>query len=374
MTVNNNSNNRLSSLFDDQGQSPWLDNLRRGWITSGELDQWVATGIRGLTSNPAIFQKAIEGSADYDKQFGQLIADGVSVDEAYWDLVTSDIRGALQALRPVYDASDGRDGFVSVEVDPTLARDSGETTTAARALHDRLDAPNLMVKIPGTREGLPSIRTMISEGKSINVTLIFSVSRYEEVIAAYIAGLEDALASGHDDLSRVASVASFFISRTDTEVDRRLEEIGTDVALSLRGRTAVAQAQIAYQTFQEAFDGPRWQVLADKGAQLQRPLWASTSTKNPSYSETLYVDELIGPNTVNTMPDNTIDAFMKKGTVARTVDANPGEAQEVLAAVSALGIDLDDVAAVLEQEGVASFVKSFDELITSLSAKADSLT
>ena len=201
----------------------------------------MATGIRGLTSNPAIFQKAIEGSADYDKQFGQLIADGVSVDEAYWDLVTSDIRGALQALRPVYDASDGRDGFVSVEVDPTLARDSDETTAAARALHDRLDAPNLMVKIPGTREGLPSIRTMISEGKSINVTLIFSVSRYEEVIAAYIAGLEDALAAGHDDLSRVASVASFFISRTDTEVDRRLEEIGTDVALSLRGRTAVAQ-------------------------------------------------------------------------------------------------------------------------------------
>ncbi|MCS5682899.1 MAG: transaldolase [Acidimicrobiales bacterium] len=374
MTSNNNSNNQLSSLFDDQGQSPWLDNLRRGWITSGELDQWVATGIRGLTSNPAIFQKAIEGSADYDKQFGQLIADGVSVDEAYWDLVTSDIRGALQALRPVYDASDGRDGFVSVEVDPTLARDSAETTTAARALHDRLDAPNLMVKIPGTREGLPSIRTMISEGKSINVTLIFSVSRYEEVIAAYIAGLEDALAAGHDDLSRVASVASFFISRTDTEVDRRLEEIGTDVALSLRGRTAVAQAQIAYQIFREAFDGPRWQVLADKGAQLQRPLWASTSTKNPNYSETLYVDELIGPNTVNTMPDNTIDAFMKKGTVARTVDVNPGEAQEVLAAVSALGIDLDDVAAVLEQEGVASFVKSFDELITSLSAKAHSLT
>ena len=175
MTSNNNSNNQLSSLFDDQGQSPWLDNLRRGWITSGELDQWVATGIRGLTSNPAIFQKAIEGSADYDKQFGQLIADGVSVDEAYWDLVTSDIRGALQALRPVYDASDGRDGFVSVEVDPTLARDSAETTTAARALHDRLDAPNLMVKIPGTREGLPSIRTMISEGKSINVLSLIHI-------------------------------------------------------------------------------------------------------------------------------------------------------------------------------------------------------
>jgi len=190
---------------------------------------------------------------------------------------------------------------------------------------------------------------------------------------AYIAGLEDAVKAGCEDLSGIASVASFFISRTDTEVDRRLEEIGTDAALSLRGRTAVAQAQVAYSTFKTVFDGPRWQALADKGAQLQRPLWASTSTKNPSYSGTLYVDELIGPNTVNTMPDNTIDAFVKKGTVARTVDANPLEAQAVLDAVSALGVDLDNVAAVLEEEGVASFVKSFDELITSLSTKAESL-
>ncbi|MDE0874494.1 MAG: transaldolase, partial [Acidimicrobiales bacterium] len=190
---------------------------------------------------------------------------------------------------------------------------------------------------------------------------------------AYIAGLEDAVKAGCEDLSRIASVASFFISRTDTEVDRRLEEIGTDAALSLRGRTAVAQAQVAYLTFKTVFDGPRWQALADKGAQLQRPLWASTSTKNPSYSGTLYVDELIGPNTVNTMPDNTIDAFVKKGTVARTVDADPLEAQAVLDAVSALGVDLDNVAAVLEEEGVASFVKSFDELIASLSTKAESL-
>jgi len=373
MTIPTNSNSRLLALHNEQGQSPWLDNLRRGWITTGELDQWVASGIRGLTSNPAIFQKAIEGSADYDEQFVQLISDGVAVDMAYWDLVTSDIRGALDALLPVYESSNGTDGFVSVEVDPALARETDETTGAARALHERLDAPNLMVKIPGTLEGLPSVRTMIGEGRSINVTLIFSVSRYSQVMEAYIAGLEDAVNAGCEDLSGIASVASFFISRTDTEVDRRLEEIGTDAALSLRGRTAVAQAQVAYLTFKTVFDGPRWQALADKGAQLQRPLWASTSTKNPSYSGTLYVDELIGPNTVNTMPDNTIDAFVKKGTVARTVDANPLEAQAVLDAVSALGVDLDNVAAVLEEEGVASFVKSFDELITSLSTKAESL-
>lgn len=373
MTIPTNTNSRLLALHNEQGQSPWLDNLRRGWITTGELDQWVASGIRGLTSNPAIFQKAIEGSADYDEQFVQLISDGVAVDMAYWDLVTSDIRGALDALLPVYESSNGTDGFVSVEVDPALARETDETTGAARALHERLDAPNLMVKIPGTLEGLPSVRTMIGEGRSINVTLIFSVSRYSQVMEAYIAGLEDAVKAGCEDLSRIASVASFFISRTDTEVDRRLEEIGTDAALSLRGRTAVAQAQVAYLTFKTVFDGPRWQALADKGAQLQRPLWASTSTKNPSYSGTLYVDELIGPNTVNTMPDNTIDAFVKKGTVARTVDADPLEAQAVLDAVSALGVDLDNVAAVLEEEGVASFVKSFDELIASLSTKAESL-
>jgi transaldolase len=230
-----------------------------------------------------------------------------------------------------------------------------------------------MVKIPGTREGLPSIRTMIGEGRSINVTLIFSVSRYIEVMESYVAGLEDAVASGQDDLSDIASVASFFISRTDTEVDRRLEEIGTDEALNLRGKTAVAQAQTAYQHFLTTFSGPRWNALAARGAQVQRPLWASTSTKNPRYSETLYVDELIGPNTVNTMPDNTIEAFIHHGTVTRTIDANPISAQSILKSVAEVGVDLENVAEVLEEEGVASFVKSFDELITSLTAKADSL-
>ena len=373
MTDSTQESQKLKDLYLLGNQSPWLDNLRRGWITSGELDRWVESGIRGLTSNPAIFQKAIEGSADYDLQFGQLIKDGVAVKQAYWDLVTSDIEGALAALAPVYESSQGVDGFVSVEVDPALARDTERTTADARALHQLIDAPNLMVKIPGTSEGLPSIRTLIGEGRSINVTLIFSVPRYVEVVEAYISGLEDAVANGIEDLSQIASVASFFISRTDTEVDRRLQEIGTDQALGLRGKTAVAQAQVAYQQFLSAFSGARWEALAAKGAQPQRPLWASTSTKNPNYSETLYVDELIGPHTVNTMPDNTIDSFITSGSVKRSIDADPEASELILRKVAEIGIDLEHVAAVLEEEGVASFVKSFDELIATLTSKADQL-
>ena len=373
MTDSTQESQKLKDLYLLGNQSPWLDNLRRGWITSGELDRWVESGIRGLTSNPAIFQKAIEGSADYDLQFGQLIKDGVAVKQAYWDLVTSDIEGALAALAPVYESSQGVDGFVSVEVDPALARDTERTTADARALHQLIDAPNLMVKIPGTSEGLPSIRTLIGEGRSINVTLIFSVPRYVEVMEAYISGLEEAVANGIEDLSHIASVASFFISRTDTEVDRRLQEIGTDQALGLRGKTAVAQAQVAYQQFLSAFSGARWEALAAKGAQPQRPLWASTSTKNPNYSETLYVDELIGPHTVNTMPDNTIDSFITSGSVKRSIDADPEASELILRKVAEIGIDLEHVAAVLEEEGVASFVKSFDELIATLTSKADQL-
>jgi len=373
LTDSTQESQKLKDLYLVGNQSPWLDNLRRGWITSGELDRWVESGIRGLTSNPAIFQKAIEGSADYDLQFGQLIKDGVAVKQAYWDLVTSDIEGALAALAPVYESSQGVDGFVSVEVDPALARDTERTTADARALHQLIDAPNLMVKIPGTSEGLPSIRTLIGEGRSINVTLIFSVPRYVEVMEAYISGLEEAVANGIEDLSHIASVASFFISRTDTEVDRRLQEIGTDQALGLQGKTAVAQAQVAYQQFLSSFSGARWEALAAKGAQPQRPLWASTSTKNPNYSETLYVDELIGPHTVNTMPDNTIDSFITSGSVKRSIDADPEASELILRKVAEIGIDLEHVAAVLEEEGVASFVKSFDELIATLTSKADQL-
>jgi len=360
--------NRLHQL-NELGQSPWLDNLRRGWLTDGELARWIDRGIRGITSNPSIFQKAIGTGQDYDEQFGDLMGGGSSVTEAYWDLVTSDIESALALLRPVYDATDGLDGFVSVEVAPELARDSAGTEAAARQLHEAIAEPNLYVKIPGTSEGLAPIRTMIAEGHSINVTLIFSLDRYAEVMEAYLSGLEAA----EGDLSRISSVASFFISRVDTEVDRRLEAIGTDAALALRGKAAVAQAQVAYQRFLETFSGPRWEALVARGARVQRPLWASTSTKNPAYPDTLYVDQLIGPQSVNTMPEDTIEAFLDKGQVARTVDADPAGAQAVLEALGEAGVDLEDVARTLEEQGVAAFAKSFDELIATLAAKADEL-
>jgi transaldolase len=372
--------NRLHALHD-LGQSPWLDNLRRGWLTSGELETWVDRGIRGLTSNPSIFQKAISAGSDYDEQFGDLIAGGRSVGDAYWDLVTSDIEGALRLLRPVYDSSDGVDGYVSVEVAPDLARDASGTEAAARLLHTAINRPNLYVKIPGTAEGLAPIETMIGEGHSINITLIFSLERHAEVMEAYLRGLEhhlELLESAPTPppelpLAKISSVASFFISRVDTEVDRRLEEIGTEAALALRGKTAVAQGQAAYQQFRKTFSGPRWELLAAKGARVQRPLWASTSTKNPAYPDTSYVDHLIGPDTVNTMPEDTIDAFLDHGSVARTLDADPDAAAGVLAAVTEVGVDLDDVGCVLEEQGVAAFAKSFDELLGALDTKAAEL-
>ncbi len=360
---------RLHDLFDQQRQSPWLDNLRRGWITSGELAGWVEQGVRGLTSNPSIFQKAIAGSADYDDQFRSELAAGASVEAAYWSLVTADIDAALGVFRPVYDASEGLDGFVSVEVDPSLARDTGGTIAAARQLHERIAQPNVYIKIPGTAEGLPAIRQMIAEGRSINVTLLFSIERYREVMEAYISGLEACTG----DISRVSSVASFFISRVDTEADRRLDAIGTPEALALRGRAAVANGQLAYQVFRETFSGPRWAALVARGARVQRPLWASTSIKNPAYDDCLYVDTLIGPDTVNTLPDNTLEAFVDHGVVARTVDRDPAAAAAVLADLAAVGVDLDDVTRLLEDEGVSAFVKSFDELVATLTAKAADL-
>jgi transaldolase len=369
MVKQNQDDNRLQELFTLQGQSPWLDNLRRDWLTNGELQSWIDRGIRGVTSNPSIFQKAIEGSNDYDQQFFALIADGFSVKDAYWELVTTDINGALDVLQDLYVTSHGKDGFVSVEVDPSLAHDTKATTTAALDLSNKIDRPNLMVKIPGTEAGLPSIRKMTSLGKSVNVTLIFSVARYQDVVEAYISGLEDALDNGKS-LENISSVASFFISRTDTEIDARLSAISSQDALSLRGYAAVSQAKVAYSKFQAAFSGPRWEKLASFGANVQRPLWASTSTKNPSYSPTLYVDELIGPDSVNTMPDNTIEDFLKAGSVARTVDVSVEDAIEKLDRLQTMGIDLDDVAQRLEIEGVASFTKAFHDLLTSLEAKA----
>jgi transaldolase len=363
---------KLRDLHDRHDQSPWLDNLKRGWITSGELRRWVERGVRGITSNPTIFQKAMSGGHDYDEQFGDLLTGGQSVEDSFWAMATSDIEDALAIFRPVHDESDGVDGFVSIELAPELARDSQGSTTAARLLHVQIDEPNLYVKIPGTSEGVPAIREMISEGRSINVTLLFGLQRYAEVIEAYISGLE-VLADSGEDVSRVRSVASFFVSRVDTEVDRRLDAIGTDEARALRGRAAVANAKLAYELFLDRFQGERWDRLRDLGAKVQRPLWASTSTKNPEYPDTLYVDTLIGPDTVNTMPESTLDAFDDHGTLARTVDADLDDARDVFDRLAALGIDMEDVAATLEDEGVATFAKSYDELLESLEGKADEL-
>ncbi len=364
---------RLIRLCEEFGQSPWLDNLQRGYLTSGQLARLRDRGIRGLTSNPTIFQRAIAGSPDYDDQFRQLAGDAGPVLDDYWTLVIADITAACAVFDPLYEGSGGRDGFVSVEVAPELADQSEATEEAARQLHERIARRNLMVKIPATAAGLAPIRQMISEGRNINITLIFSLDRYQQVIDAYLDGLEAYAATEGADLSSVASVASFFVSRVDTEVDRRLEQIGTPEALALRGKAAIAQAKLAYQLFVRNVTTPRWEALAAQGARVQRPLWASTSTKNPELPDTLYVDELIGPDTVNTLPDATIEAFADHGTLARRVDADLDQAEAVWRALAEVGIDMDDVAAKLEREGVASFQKSFDELLTALEAKAAEL-
>jgi transaldolase len=362
----------LERLYTEYGQSPWLDNLTRGYLHDGTLRRMVADGIRGVTANPTIFAKAIVGSAHYDEQFSVLTAAGWSLEDAYWQLVVDDITAALAVLRPVYDAG-GRDGFVSVEVDAELARDTEATVVAARALHKRIAAPNLFVKIPATAEGVPAIRTMIAEGRSINVTLIFSLTRYEQVVEAYLSGLE-ALVERGGDPSRVRGVASFFVSRVDTEVDRRLETAGSAQASALRGQAAIAQAKLAYRLFRERFTGERWRRLAALGAVPQRPLWASTSTKNPACPDTRYVDHLIGPDTVNTMPEATIAAFTDHGTPARTIDTEVDEAEGVMRRLAAAGIDMDDVGLALEEQGVAGFHTSYQQVLTALAAKAEQLS
>jgi transaldolase len=363
---------RLHALHQEQDQSPWLDDLKRSYLRNGTLASMVDDGIRGVTSNPTIFAKAISGEDTYDDDFRSLVAHS-SVTDAYWRLVMDDVTQACALLRPTCDESIGTDGFVSLEVAPDLAHDTDGTVRAARWIHETVDRPNLMVKIPATLAGVPAIRTMIGEGRNINVTLIFGLARYEQVIDAYLSGLEDLVAKGGNP-SGVASVASFFVSRVDTETDRRLEAIGTGEALALRGRAAVANAQLAYELFTSRFSGDRWEALAAKGAQYQRPLWASTSTKNKAYADLLYVDPLIGPHTVNTMPEATIEAFEDHGTVARTVDADLPAAHAVIDGLGRVGVDFADVARVLEDEGVAAFAKSFDELIQALTTKANALS
>ncbi len=363
-------NSRLAELHEVGGQSPWLDNLKRSWINDGELARWVERGCRGITSNPTIFQSAMTSEAAYDHDLAELAAAGVDTVESYWHLVTSDISAALAVLRPLHDASGGTDGYVSVEVAPELADDASATVDAARRLHERIAAPNLYVKVPATAAGVEALRKLTAEGYSINVTLIFSLQRYEEVIEAYLAGLESRPGELHD----ISGVASFFVSRVDTEVDRRLAAIGTPAATALAGRIALAQAKLAYATFRRSFAGARWEALAARGARLQRPLWASTSTKNPAYPDTLYVDNLIGPDTVNTLPEATLECFEDHGTVARTIDTGVAEAAADLVKLAEVGVDLSEVAEVLEREGVAAFAKSFDELLTTLADRAAALT
>jgi len=359
----------LHDLFDDQRQSPWLDNLRRDWIHSGELAEWVNQGVRGLTSNPTIFQNAIGNSSDYDEELASFVAAGASVEDAYWGLVKTDIRGALAVLAGVHDDSNGEDGYVSVEVAPALAHDTDGTTAAARELDADIDAPNLYIKIPGTAEGLGSIQQVTSEGISVNVTLLFSLERYAQVIEAYLSGLEAA----QGDLSNISSVASFFISRVDAAVDKQLDEIGTPEAAALRGKVAVANGVLAYDMAMQQFSGPRWEALAARGARIQRPLWASTSTKDPSFPDTKYVDELIGPDSVNTLPDKTLAAFLDHGTVARTIDLDVAGAQAVIDGLATVGVDLDAVAAKLEADGVASFAASFDDLLQTLNMRMEGM-
>ncbi len=369
----------LHELYSTGGQSPWIDNLKRSWLTGGRLEDLIGEGVRGLTSNPTIMAKAIEEGDDYDEQFESSYAANKSVLEAYWDLVVSDVSNALDAFRPLYDSSGGTDGFVSIEVAPSLARDTTGTMDAARVLDQRIARPNTLVKIPATVEGLPAIRQMIAEGRSINVTLIFSIERYDSVMEAYISGLESFVAGGGDP-SGVASVASFFISRVDTETDRRLATIADDhpdtaraeKARSLHGKTAIAQGRLAYEKFLATFATERWARLEAAGARRQRPLWASTSTKNPAYPDLAYVENLIGPDTVNTMPEQTLEAFLDHGHVARTVD-DFERAHQVVDDLASIGLDLGDVASTLEAEGVTAFEKSFDEVAERLENKAAQL-
>jgi transaldolase len=362
----------LIRLYEEHGQSPWLDNLTRPSLRDGTMTDLIARGVRGVTANPTIVARAIESSDAYDRQLHDLLVSGHTLEDAYWELAITDVVAALELLRPTFDASDGADGFVSIEVAPDLANDTDATIKAARYLHERIGEPNLLVKIPATTAGVPAIETMVAEGRSINVTLVFSLSRYRQVLAAHLSGLE-ALARRGGDLSAVHAVASFFVSRVDTEVDRRLEEIGTEDALALRGRAAVAQAKLAYRLFRQAHTGARWERLADRGARVQRPLWASTSTKNPRYPDTLYVESLIGPNTVNTLPESTLRAFEDHGTLARRIDVGLEAADLVLHALARAGVAMDDVGHTLEDEGIATFQASFTHVLGTLDAKASAL-
>jgi transaldolase len=351
------------------GQSVWIDFLSREAIGGGHLQQLIdQDAVVGATSNPTIFEKAMSSGDAYDEQLRELGSDDPK--QAFWALAEQDIREACDLFRPIWDQGLGRDGYVSLEVDPRLAYDSLATFREAIRIHEAVDRPNLLVKIPATKPGLAAIEDVIAKGRSINVTLIFSLARYAEVAESYVRGIERHVAEGGDP-SKVASVASFFVSRIDTEADRRLDEIGGQE--HLKGRLAVANAKLAYRHYQQVFRGPRWEYLAGKGATPQRVLWASTSTKDPNYPDTLYVADLIGPDTVNTMPEETVRAFQDHGSPRPSLQDGLADAQAVFDRLAAAGVDYDDVTATLEREGVEKFEASFHQLVGSLGAKLGTL-
>jgi len=354
------------------GQSVYMDEIRRSWLSDGTLQTLIDDdGLRGVTSNPAIFQKAIGESDDYDDAVEDLARRGADVSQAYEELVISDIRDACDMFRPVYDASDGRYGYVSLEVSPHLAHDTDGTMREARHLWQRLDRPNAFIKVPGTREGLPAIRRLLSEGINVNITLLFGLGRYRDVTEAYLGGLEDRLAAG-EPIERVASVASFFLSRIDVKVDAMLEKIAGQggpraaTARDLHGEIAVASAKQAYAIYQEVFSGERYRALEKHGARTQRVLWASTSTKNPDYSDVKYVEPLIGPDTINTMPRETLDAYRDHGKPSERVTDDQQAYGEKLRKLGEVGIDLGEITQALEDEGVDKFIKPFDQLMHTL--------
>jgi transaldolase len=343
------------------GVSIWLDDISRERLSTGNLEMLMRDmHVQGVTSNPTIFAKAISSGSGYQAQIADLAVRGVTVDEAARAITTYDIRWACDVLRPVYDLTDGLDGRVSIEVDPRIARDTAKTIAEARALWWLVDRPNLFIKIPATAEGLPAITQCLSEGISVNVTLIFSLQRYAEVIDAFMAGLENAAG----DITKIASVASFFVSRVDTEVDERLDKIGTPEAEALRGKAALANARLAYELYEQKIATPRWSALRARGARVQRPLWASTSVKDPSFADTMYVVELVAPDTVNTMPESTLHATQAHGEIrGDTIHGTYDESRRVFEQLEGLGISYDDVVTVLENQGVDKFEASWNELL-----------
>ena len=351
------------------GVSLWLDDLSRRRITSGNLAELIATKhISGVTTNPTIFAAALASGADYAAQVGDLAARGASVDDVVRAATTDDVRAAADLFAPVFAATDGVDGRVSIEVDPRLADDTAGTVAQAQELAKIVDRPNVLIKIPATKAGVPAITAVLAEGISVNVTLIFSLDRYAEVIDAFLAGLEQARANGHD-LASIHSVASFFVSRVDTEIDKRLDAIGSPEAQALRGQAAIANARLAYQLYEQKHAGERWEALKAAGARPQRPLWASTGVKDPAYDDTRYVVELVAPGTVNTAPEKTIDAVADHGVIrGDTIAGTYGASSATFSALEAVGIDLADVYQVLETEGVDKFIKSWAELLDSVSA------